>query len=513
MPAEPKTPPGQRHSDCDSKKRKPHPFILDSRFEKSIAILYAHGVDTQDISPVKKALKINLDPRVYGTFAEIGAGQDVARYFFIAGKASQTVAKTMSAYDMVFSDAIYGKSGRYVSQERLNRMLEHEYELLVERLQEIRGDKTCFFAFADTVATHQDVARCHGWMGLKFQLEPLAPPVQVRLHVRLHDRYRLQQTEALGILGVNLIEACFYHNQSIDDFLTALTDHLHAKRIEIDMIEMSGDGLSHIDNRLLSLELVRRGLTDAILFGPKGQMLQPSDALFKQTIFVQRGTFRPVTKTNLEILERGLNQAKRDWDVKDIKVLFEMTVHGLAADGKVDPNDFLQRVDTLSVLGHSVLVSNFFLFHGLKAYLRRYTDQPIGLVIGASHLEKLFDQKYYTELSGGILEGFSRLFDEKTRMYVFPFKSEEICLTSQTFHPGPKTRFLYEHLKANKWVMDLAGCDEVDTSMHSHAVRELLAAQDPKWEAMVPEAVSERIKAYQLFGYRTPSRKKKVGGT
>lgn len=458
-------------------------------------------MDITDHSPMKKALRINLDAQIYGTFAEIGAGQDVARHFFQAGKASQTVAKTMSAYDMTFSDAIYGKSGRYVSQERLVKMLDHEFGLLQERLEEARGSTTTFFAFADTVATSQDLNRCHGWMGIRFQAEPQGEVSEAILHVRLLDRFRLDQQATLGVLGVNLIEASFYHRDTYQGFLDALTDHLNTKKIEIDMISFRGPAVQHFDNRLVSLELVRRGLTDAVLFSPDGNMLQPSDALFKKTILIQRGTFRPVTNINVEITERGLKQMGRDWpEHKDIHMLYEMTMHDLASSGQVDPSDFLQRVDTLLLLGHQVLISNFFLFYGVKGFLRRYTEQPIGLVVGASHLEKIFDLQFYRELPGGILEAFSRLFDEKTRLYVFPFKSKEMCMTVKTFRPDKTLVHLYNHLVDSRLIMDIADCDDVDTSVLSQDIRTMLVANDSAWEKLVPKVVSEKIKAKKLFG-------------
>jgi hypothetical protein len=381
-------------------------------------------------------------------------------------------------------------------------MLEHEYDLLIERLHASRGSTTRFFAFADTVATHKDLARCHGWMGVKFQRHIDGSANEVILHVRLLDRFRLQQQEALGVLGVNLISACFYKTNSADEFLTALTDQLHSQRIEIDMICARGPDLTHFDNRVLSLELVRRGLTEAVLFGPDGQMLQPSDALFKKQVLVQRGTFRPVTLTNLEILEKGLQQMQKDHPHAKTQVLFEITMQNLGADGHVEIDDFLQRVDTLSALGHCVLISNFFLYYSLKVFLRRHTDQAIGLVMGASHLEKLFDEIYYKDLTGGLIEAFAYLFDRQTKTYVFPFKSEQICITSKTFHPQKNLRYLYEHFKENKFIVDIAGCDDVDTSLHSQDVREMLAKKQQGWEQLVPSVVSDKIKKLQLFGYR-----------
>lgn len=452
-------------------------------------------------APTKKALTINLDDSRYGTFAEIGAGQEVARHFFQAGRASHTIAKTISAYDMTFSDSIYGKCGRYVSLERLEKMLEHEYHLLEERLGPPRGKQTAFFAFADTVATASESNRCHGWIGVRYQSQPLGPINEIVLHVRLLDRLRLQQQEALGILGVNLIHGAFYQIDDGAKFIASLQDNLGGKRIEIDMIRFSGQELNHIDNRLMSLELVKQGLAEAILFGPKAEMLQPSDALYQKPVLVQRGAFRPVTNVNVEILNKGLGQIKKDLDKKEPALMFEVTMQDWNTK-EVDSNDFLDRVDTLCTLGHYVLVSNFFLFYQLKSFLRLHTNEMIGLVIGASHLERIFEPKYYKALPGGILEGFSRLFDEKTKVYVYPFKSELLCSTAQTFHPAQGLDPLYKYFLNNKMIVDIAGCDEIDTSVHSKDVRDMLANGDSKWETLVPPPVRDRIKSLFLFGYK-----------
>ncbi len=450
----------------------------------------------------KKALKINSDEALYGTFAEIGAGQEVVRHFFQAGLASQTVAKTMSAYDMTFSDEIYGKAERYVSQPRLVKMLEHEYSLLEQRLQKKRGARTQFFAFADTVSTSsQNLQRCHGWMGVRFQDSPGSEPSDIVIHVRMRERQRLQQQEVLGILGVNLLYAAFYLRSSGPELISSLTDNIGQGRMEIDMIRTSGPAFRHLDNRLLSLELVAQKISPAVLFAPDGQVLHASDVFFGKNLLVQRGAFRPVTLTNVEILSRGLEQMRQKLSLRDdnLLVLFEITMSNLQEEGSLDPQDFLNRVDSLGQLGHPVLISDFSLFYQLKGYLRQRTDQWIVQVIGAAHLDKLFDSQYYSELAGGILEGFAKLFDSRTKVFVFPFKSDQICTTAQSFFPAAEQLHLFKYLLANQWIEDILGCDDVDTSIHSADVRRMLIQGDPKWESLVPPQVRDYIKKHNLF--------------
>jgi hypothetical protein len=456
----------------------------------------------KDPSTRIKALQINLDDSIYGTFAEIGAGQEVARHFFQAGQASHTVAKSISAYDMTFSDEIYGKAGRYVCEPRLTRMLEHEFSLLGERLS-ARGATTRFFAFADTVATSPDGERSHGWMGIRYQSKPGGGTNEIVMHVKMWDNSRLQQQDALGILGVNLIHMAFYPSENPKARISALLENLSTKRVEVNMVRFSGPDIEHLDNRLMSLELVHQGLTEAVLFGPNGDVLHPSDALYHKPLFILRGTFRPVTTTNLEILNKGLEQFRKHplCAGEEPEVLFEITMNNLTADG-FDDEDFLNRVDTLSALGHKVLISKFYLFYQLKSYLRQCTDQMIGMAIGASHLEKMFDPIFYKALPGGILEAFSRLFDEKTRLFVYPYKSEQICLTSKVFHPSPELEHLYQHLYKNELIADLTDCDHVDTSIHSRQVRDMLSQRSPKWKELVPQAAREMIESRHLFGFK-----------
>ncbi len=461
-----------------------------------------------DHSPAKKALQINLDDSIYGTFAEIGAGQEVARHFFQAGRASHTIAKSISAYDMTFSDEIYGKESRYVCESRLLKMLDHEFSLLQERLRDKRGPNTRFFALANTVATGSQAdlnIKSHGWMGIRFQLRPDGPANDIIMHIRFWDRFRLQQQEALGTLGVNLIHMAFYPPERPEARISALIESLSTKRIEVNMIRFSGPDLQHLDNRLLNLALVKQKLTDAVLFGTDGDVLHVGDALFRQPVLAQRGTFRPITNWNLEVLQKVTNQFERHPLVHGLKpkVLCELTMNGLALeDGHIDDEDFLHRVDTLSALGQEVLVTDFELFYQLKFFLRQYTDQAIGIVIGAALLPKLFDDRFYSSLSGGILEGMSRLFDEHTRVFVYPHKEAQVCQTSQSFFPAQKLLHLYKYLTENGLITDILKCEDVDTSIPCSNVHDLLVKGDAKWKTLVPPIVRELIESRQLFGYR-----------
>lgn len=413
-----------------------------------------------------KALKINLDPRIYGAFAEIGAGQEVARHFFQAGKASQTIAKTISAYDMVYSDEIYGKedSQRYVCESRLRKMLNKEFDLLKERLDTRRGERTCFFALANTVTTgtvngkHQ----CHGWMGVRFQTAPHGEPNEILLHVRMLDRYRLQQQEALGRLGVNLLYAAFFYFDQQDEFINQLVDGLKSDQMSIDALKISGPDLKKLDHRLLALDLVTKGVSEAILFGPNMEVLDLSDSIWKKPLVVLRGSFHPLTKAHLSILDKGHTYAKSAFPGKQIFPLFELTTHQLGDEGEIDRKDYLNRIEAVTKTGNYLLLSQFFLFYKLKRYLRLFTQEPVAMVIGAAHLSKLFNERYYADLEGGILEGLGKLLHDDSRLYIYPHKTKDVCMTSQSFFPEPKLLPLYQFFKKEQKIIDIADCDEVD---------------------------------------------------
>lgn len=466
------------------------------------------GTDTT----LGKALQVNLDLSRYGVFAEIGAGQEVARHFFQAGKASQTIAKTISAYDMVISDDIYGREehGRYVCESRVKKMLDYEYSLLLERLTPKRGSTSRFFSFANTVATASSGSskQSHGWIGLRFQKEPGAPFNDIILHIRMLDKHRLQQQEALGILGVNLIHSAFYHIENPETFITHLVENLREGQIVIDVMKFSGPDLSHYDNHLMNLELVRRGLAEAVLFSPKKEILNIADAIYGKSILIQRGTFRPVTNTHVDVLTKGIAQIKGDikaLEGKDLDILpiMELTMHNLqSADGHINEKDFLARVETLTSLGFHVLISNFFLFYGLTRFLRSYNSHFMALVVGASHLEKLFTESHYEDLEGGLLEGLGKLLSEKTKLYIYPHKTPQLCLTTKSFFPEPDLRHIYAYFKDNKQIVDISGCDEADEYLHSIDVMKMIEKGDTRWEQCVPEKVRDLIKSKKLFGYR-----------
>ncbi|MEY3395496.1 MAG: hypothetical protein RL346_1732 [Verrucomicrobiota bacterium] len=460
----------------------------------------------------QKALKINLDPRWYGTFAEIGAGQEVVRWFFRVGGAAGTVAKSMSAYDMTVSDAIYGSGDRYVSQSRCQSMLNREFGLNIERLATQRGDSTAFFAFADTVVarSYQGGNECHGWMGLKFQSRPHDEPSQIMMHVRMLDSEASLQQEALGIVGVNLLFGGFFLHHEPELLVERLLDKLTTGRIEIDMIEFSGIEFRAVDNRLMALKLVQLGLTGAAMFGADGQVMQPSEALYKKAVLVERGSFRPPTHVNFNMLDCALEKLKEDPSMADKEILpiFELTMRNLLAGGKVvDRRDFLARVDLLSACGMTVMISDYFEYYRLAAYLSWRTKERIGIVMGVPSLVELFDEKYYTALPGGILESFGRLFKHNLKLYIYPLldQSTGATVTKDTMKVAPELTKLYGYLADRGSFIDLDNYDPKLLMILSRDVLAKISKGDRSWEDMVPSEVAELIKKRCFFGYCQPS--------
>ncbi len=478
----------------------------------------------------RKALTINLDGSKYGTFAEIGAGQEVARVFFQAGGASGTIAKTISAYDMVFSDAIYGKASRYVSQDRLTLMLDHEFGLLKERLDSIRGNSTTFFVYADTVATKSFKGNneAHGWMGVRFQTEPHGPTNDIIIHVRMWDKENVLQQEALGIIGTNLIYGAFYYRDNPQKFIQSLLDNLSYDRIEVDMIEFIGPAFPNVDNRLLSMHLVQYGLTNAVLFGPNKAVLQPSEVFHKKAVLVERGSFRPVTNVNVDMLNCATAQFVQEDSVKskDVVIIVEITMNNLLADGQLDVHDFLSRVDLLGEIGLTVLISNYPEYYRLTSYFRRYTKEMIGVTMGINNLLEIFNEKYYENLAGGILESFGRLFRNSVKLYIYPMRQEaydsylatgnpaagksptgensfasNVLITARNAKVSDHLRSLYEHLLQNNYLECITGYDPTVLNTFSRDVLYRIQHNDPTWERMVPYPVADAIKRLRLFGY------------
>lgn len=455
----------------------------------------------------KKAFEINMSKPIYGTFAEIGAGQEVARRFFHVGGAAGTVAKTISAYDMTFSDAIYGKSTRFVSRQRLGEMLDHEYDLLIERLDEKVGAEKTFFAFADTVAARSYKTRneSHGWMGIRFQSSPRSKPNEIILHVRMLDDSNLEQQEALGIVGVNLIHGAFFKRRDLKSLIGSLLDDLGPERIEVDMIRFSGPDFAMVDNRIMCLELVTQGLAQAVLFRGDGEVIQAADLLHGKPLLIERGSFRPVTNVHRDMLEcaHAMFLLEDEIGEEQPEIVLELTMKNLMSDGQIDLQDFLDRVDMLGAIGRPVLISNYGEFYRLIQYLRRYTDRSIGLPLGIPSLHEIFEEKYYGNLDGGILEGLGRLFKKGVRLYVYPTKDEKgHIIEAASFKVDPSLRALYAYLLENRYVVPMAGCKLDYLGINSASTLAKLLAGDSEWEKMVPHEVAEIIKTRKFFGWK-----------
>jgi hypothetical protein len=462
---------------------------------------------TEQLGTKQKALKINLNRSIYGSFAEIGAGQDTAAHFFKAGGASGTIAKTMSAYDMKFSDAIYGPepSGRYVVESRLVKMLNHEYDLLEERLGHERGHDTHFFAFANTVVAlnYQKTNEGHGWLGLRFQLTPNTPYNEAIIHVRLLDNDSILQQQTLGIIGVNLIYGCFYLYQSPEQLLLSLMDDLSRDRIQIDMIRLSGPNFAGVDNRLLSLYLVKHGLAEVVMFGPEGHVLQPSEALYKKHILLLRGRLRPITNVHLDMLRNGLKQFNAEDDVDESKVIMiaELTLQNLFEGTEIDEKDFLDRVDILSALGETVMISNYQEYHQLVAYLSKRTKLKVGLILGIPNLAYIFEEKNYQNLTGGILESFATLFSRNVKLFVYPTLKNEAVYSCQNFEIQPHLLPLFQYLVANDKIEDIRDYDVENLSISTDKILQMIKRGELGWESQVPPQVVEMIHDKCLFGF------------
>ena len=456
----------------------------------------------------QKALAINRDPLSYGAFAEIGAGQEVARWFFHVGGAAATVAKTISAYDMKVSTGLYGTTSRFVSRQRLEAMLDYEYARLVEQLGPTRAEQTNFFVFADTVATggHQHAEPGRGWVGVRFQTQPHADTSKVIIHVHLSDPTAAQQQEALGVLGVNLLFGALQQAQEPENMLRALHDDRSRTRVQIDMIKFSGPAFATVDNRLMSLQLVEQGLTEAAMFTADGEVVQPSDVLYKKPILVERGSFRPPTKLTMDLLERAREQFLKEPGVRGEQpvVLAEMTLHNLLSGKEVDHADFLARTDILGTLSFDVLISRFQPYYEVAEYLSRYTNRLIGLAVGLPTVKQMAEERFYTDLPGGVLESMGRLFKRSVKMYVYPTMDGEsgqirVADTAPIPPPWHHMRDLLIEIGRIEPIRDF---NKNYTSIHTTDVLARIQRDDVSWQEMVPSAVAEMIKAKGLFGFQ-----------
>jgi len=455
-----------------------------------------------------KALRINRNLDIYGTFAEIGAGQETVRHFFRAGGSSRTIAKAMSAYDKDFSDAIYGMEddGRYVTESRLKKMLTHEINLIEKRLSRDKHPNKLFFSFANTVATIDFAKQFkgHGWVGIKYQIEPDQEYNEIILHIRFKENDSRLQQETLGILGVNLIYGAFYKYNEPKKLLKYLYDHLSKDRLEIDTINFSGPLFKDVDNRLISLQLVKNGMTEAVMFSPEAKNILPANVLYKKNILALRGSFRPVTKVNMDMFQKSyemfLQEKKVDKD--NTLVVFEITLSNLRSEGEIDEKDFLDRAELLCSLGQTVMISNFQEYYKVVEYFSEYTKARMGIVMGVPNLIDVFDEKYYRHLSGGILEAFGKLFYRDLKVFLYPMLGENgEIITSENMKVHPRMRELYNFFKFNGKVIDIPDVDKSHLGIFSRKVLKMIGNKEKGWEEMLPPGIAELIKKHNLFGY------------
>lgn len=457
-----------------------------------------------------KALRINLNENIYGTFSEIGAGQETVRHFFRAGGGSGTIAKAMSAYDKDFSDAIYGieNDRRYVTEARLRKMLDHEINLMEQRITRDKHPHKMFFSYANTVATIDFAKKFkgHGWIGIKYQIDADQAYNEIVLHVRFKENDARLQQETLGKLGTNLIYGAYYKYNQPKKLLRYLYDHLDQDQLEIDTINFSGPVFENVDNRLMSLQLVKNGMTDAIMFAPDGNNVLPAKVLYKKNILTLRGSFRPVTKVNMDMYQKSYDMFIKEnkVDEDNTQVIFEITLSNLRAEGEIDEQDFMDRAKLLCSLGQTVLISNFQEYYKLVEYFSQYTKSRMGLAMGVNNLIDIFDEKYYRHLSGGILEAFGKLFFKDLRVYLYPMENEDgVVTTSENLKVHPRMKELYKFFKYNGKVVDITEYDPENLAVFSRKVLSMIANNEDGWQKMLPPGVSSLIMEKSLFGCET----------
>ncbi|MBK9734890.1 MAG: TonB-dependent receptor [Saprospiraceae bacterium] len=462
------------------------------------------------IKTEQKALDINLNDPIYGTFAEIGAGQEVARNFFQAGAAAGTIAKTMSAYDKTYSDAIYGvePSNRYVSEARLYKMLDHEWALMEERLKASRPDAT-FFVFADTVQAinYTRTIKGNGWLGLRFRLKPDGPVNDMVLHVKMLDTNNRLQQEAIGILGVNMIYASFYFNNEPEKMVHSLVDNIK-DRVSIDLLRINGEDFNFFDKRLISLYLVKHKLTSVAMFDLNKNSIHASEFLYRESLMVIRGNFRPPTIVTLDVIESSFVQFKHETASSDDKLnlMLEMTIEYLKVDGvEIDEKDFLERADMLCSLGYKVLLSDCSNHEMLIDYLSDYKIANLGLVIGCRELQTIITDKYTQNQDGRLLVAFGELFSQNIRIYVYPSQNEETkeIMTAKNMAVPQGIKFLYQYLLESAQIVPVENFNKNILHIYPSDVLKEIKENAKVWESKVPDSLVQLIKERKLFGYHT----------
>ena len=455
----------------------------------------------------QKALAINLDHSLYGSFDEIGAGQEVVGHFFSAGGASGTVASSKSAYDMEISDAIYGECERYVCRERLIQMLDKEFKTLTLSLKKKAADKR-FFSFADTVESlnYFKTNQGHGWMGIRFQTIPNGDYNEIILHFKLNDNNIISQQKAVGNLGVNLVYNALYHYENPDLILFSLLENLMRERVEIDMIRFSGPDFKDVDNRIMALKLVKLGMTDATLFDNNGEIHQPSEILYKKNILVIRGRFRPVTLLNMDMLNNALEMFKNEpgVDISKTEILFEINLKDLPDTQSILEDEFLSRVQILEALGYKVLISNYKRYYKLAEYLSQFNKKcKTAFILGYNNLEEIFEDDYYDLLPGGILQGFGIGFSGNLKAYIYPFLDDNNnVIEFDNYKPKKEYLGLLKYLFDTNKVQGIPCSDNKLLSIYSDDVYRMIKNNESGWEKFVPEKVAETIKQNELFSSR-----------
>ena len=462
---------------------------------------------SKPLSTKEKSVYINLHSDFYGSIAEIGGGQETARHLFQADGASNTVAKTISAYDKSFSDYFYsnGLSSRYVAQERLQRMIDYEYNQLIEVLG--NGCTQKFFAFANTVEllNYAKTNQGNGWIGIAAEGSQRNKPNKIFFHIKLLEKDTLLQQYTLGAIGINLIYAVLGNVTDPREIIATLLDNLDTDRVEVDYVHVEGRDFEWCDNRLLNLLLVSNNMTPAVMFDENGRVQQPADMLYKKNVLLMRGHFRPISNLALEFFDDSLEMFKRDEDYRpDNTIAFcEISLKYLFQNEQLDEIDFLHRVDLLNMAGKCVMVSNFYRYFKLVDYFAQFKMIKLRIVLGLNTFDRIFHESQYTDLRGGMLQAMGTLFHENVKLYLYPFTNinsgDIIYPDDEHFHDEYKA--LWQYLRRTRKILVLNGISAGQLRITPDRITKMILRADEKLSAYLPEKVYNHIKNKKLFGY------------
>jgi hypothetical protein len=463
--------------------------------------------NTNKQSTKEKSVHINIDSKYYGAIAEIGGGQETVRHLFQAGGASNTVAKSISAYDKLFSDHFYnqGTPSRHVAEERLRKMVDYEYGELIEILDKKNTKK--FFAFANTVETlnFAKTNQGNGWLGIAVEGTDRYHPNKIFIHVKLHEKDTLLQQYTLGTLGINLIYGGLFDWEDPRNILLSLLDNLDTDRVEVDYVYVEGPDMEWVDNRLLNLMLVSNNMTPAMMFDQSGRVQQPSDMLYNKNVLLLRGNFRPINNLGMEFIHDSLGIFMRDEDYRpDNTIAFcEISLNSLMQDEQVNEKDFLHRVDLLNMMGQSVMISRFTRFFKLVKYFGQFKLIKLRMVIGLPTFDKILDSSNYTDLRGGLLEAIGALFQDNVKIYLYPYidpHSGEVIYPDD-LHFSEQNKLLWQYLNLTKKILVLKSIPTENLKIRSQSISKLIENADERLIDFVPEQVYNHIKNNKLFGY------------